>query len=77
MNLIIFISAFSFENMHMDISKIFTELLDKPDVPKYYRELQKNYISVKMLEEAAAIASLLERKFEKKNEIPVDDPSFN
>ena len=77
MNLIIFISAFSCENMHMDISKIFTELLDKPDVPKYYRELQKHYISVNMLEEAAAIASLLERKFEKKNEIPVDDPSFN
>ena len=42
----------------MDISKIFTELLDKPDVPKYYRELQKHYISVNMLEEAAAIASL-------------------
>lgn len=61
--------------MHINIAKAFIELLDKPDVPRYYRELQKHYISVNMLEEAAAIASLLERKFEKKNEISTDNSS--
>jgi len=63
--------------MLMNIAKIFIELLDKPDVPRYYRELQKHYISVDMLEEAAAIASLLERKFEKKNEISTDNSSVD
>lgn len=56
----------------MDIAQIFFDLLNKPDIPRPYRELQKYYGSINKNEEAASITFLLENKFEKKNEISSD-----
>jgi hypothetical protein len=61
----------------MDLAQILIDLLDKPDIPRPYRELQKYYANANRSEEAAAIASLLERKFEKKNEITTDGSHSN
>ena len=52
----------------MDIAKIFSSILDKPDIPKFYRELQSYYQKNNMLNESLSIGFLLENKFGKKNE---------
>ena len=52
----------------MDIANIFSSILDKPDVPKFYRELQSYYQKNNLHNESLAIGFLLENKFGKKNE---------
>jgi hypothetical protein len=52
----------------MQINEIFLSILEKPNIPRYYRELQSFYKNIKMFDEASAIGYLLENKFEKKNE---------
>lgn len=52
----------------MQINEIFLSILDKPNIPRYYRELHQFYLSHNLNEEAAAIAYLVENKFGKKNE---------
>jgi len=49
----------------MEIYHILLQLLDKPDVPKFYRELCKYYESKNMENEALAFRSLIESKFDK------------
>jgi hypothetical protein len=57
----------------MDIYKIFLDILDKPFAPKCYRELRKYYLSKDLLQEADAISYLIEKKFEKKDEITINN----
>lgn len=52
----------------MQINDIFIAILNKPSVPRYYRELQKYYSTHGLADEASVIAFLVENKFEKKNE---------
>jgi|694.fasta_scaffold106166_6 hypothetical protein len=52
----------------MEISQIFASMLDKPDAPKFYRELQSYYQKKNLNDEALAIGFLLENKFGKNNE---------
>jgi hypothetical protein len=49
----------------MDIIKILIEILDKPNVPKFYRELYKYYQSKSMKNEMDAMLHLIEKKFNK------------
>ena len=60
----------------MDIYQIFLELLDKPDAPKFYRELRNYYQNNNLLNEALAIDYLIENKF-KKNENSIDNSFIN
>jgi hypothetical protein len=57
----------------MELHEIFLAILDKPDVPKFYRELRNHYQSINKLQEASAISYLLKKKFEKKDE-SIDNP---
>lgn len=57
----------------MEISQIFSSILEKPDVPKFYRELQSYYQKNNLIDEALAIGFLLENKFGKNNEKPIDN----
>ena len=52
----------------MQINEIFLSILDKPCIPRYYRELHQFYLNHNLVEEAASIAYLIENKFGKKNE---------
>lgn len=52
----------------MDIFQILVRLLEKPDVPKFYRQLREAYQSQNKLHEAEAIGYLIEKKFGKINE---------
>lgn len=52
----------------MENIQILVKILDKPDIPKFYRELYKYYQSKNMHNEMNAIHYLIEKKF-KKNEI--------
>ena len=61
----------------MDLAQIFHSLLDKPDVPKFYRELRLYYLEKNMLHEASAIGFLLENKFGKNNENPIDNSTYS
>lgn len=56
----------------MEAYQILVSLLDKPNVPKFYRELRKYYQSKGLLHEAAAIGHLIEKKFEKKDAFTTD-----
>jgi hypothetical protein len=57
----------------MDIYKILIALLDKPNVPKFYRELKTYFEKQNMFDEAHAIGYLIENKFEKKDEKLIDN----
>jgi hypothetical protein len=57
----------------MELTQIFLSILDKPEVPRFYRELQTYYQKSNMSEEAQAIGFLVEKKFEKKNEVSSDN----
>lgn len=52
----------------MNIYEILTALIDKPDVPKFYRELKQYFENHNLTNEASAIGYLIENKFEKKHE---------
>jgi len=56
----------------MDLYQILVAILDKPGVPKFYRELRNHYQNSGMLHESSAISHLIEKKFEKKDVITVD-----
>jgi hypothetical protein len=58
----------------MEIYKILIAILDKPNVPKFYRELRNHYQKNGLFNEAAAISHLIEKKF---NEIPTNDTPVN
>ena len=49
----------------MEIYQILLAILDKPNVPKFYRELRQHYQTIGMLHEASAISHLIEKKFDK------------
>lgn len=51
----------------MEVYKILLEILNKPEAPKFYRELSHYYERKGNIQEASAIKFLLEQKF-KKNE---------
>jgi RAB protein geranylgeranyltransferase component A len=51
----------------MDVYEILVSLFDKPEVPKFYRELKNYYAENHMTHEAAALDHLIEKKFEKKD----------
>lgn len=55
----------------MEIYQILLAILDKPNVPKFYRELRQYYQTIGMLHEASAVGHLIENKFEK------NDNTFN
>jgi len=61
----------------MELSKIFSSLLEKPDVPKFYRDLQSYYHKNNMTQEASALGFLIENKFGKNNGKSSDDSSFD
>lgn len=52
----------------MDLLQILLQILDKPNVPKFYKELYNYYKSKNMQNEMEAIHYLIEKKFNK-NEI--------
>ena len=52
----------------MEVFKIFSSLIDKPNVPKFYRELASYYDKHEMHHESEAIVFLIENKFGKNNE---------
>jgi len=57
----------------MELMQILANILEKPEVPRFYRELQSYCNNNNMTEESQAIAFLIEKKFEKKNEVPADN----
>lgn len=57
--------------------EIFLSILEKPNVPRYYRDLLSFYRNSNMPEEAAAIDFLIENKFGKKNDEVIDDHTDN
>jgi len=57
----------------MELAQIIFSILEKPEVPRFYRELQSYYITLNMTQEAQAIAHLIEKKFEKNHEIASDN----
>ena len=57
----------------MDLYQIYLAILDKPDAPKFYRELKNCYASFSMDHEGSVIAHLIEKKFAK-NAV-TNDPS--
>ena len=58
----------------MHIYNIFLNILDKPNTPRFYEELQQWYAVNGFPYEASAIAYLVEKKFSKNNERS-NDPS--
>jgi len=61
----------------MEIYQILLAILDKPNVPKFYRELRNHYQTAGMLHEVSAISHLIENKFEKKDVSTLDDSLDN
>jgi|694.fasta_scaffold00503_42 hypothetical protein len=61
----------------MEILQIFGALIDKPDVPRFYRELQHYYQKNNMLHEASSVSFLIENKFGKNNENPIDNSTYS
>lgn len=61
----------------MNVYEILVAILEKPNVPKFYRELRDHYQTKGMMHEASAIAHLIEKKFEKKDDITFNDPNGN
>lgn len=61
----------------MELSDIFFNLLNKPDVPRFYRELRDYYASIHKFNEAAAFDHLVEKRFGKNNGKATDDSSCN
>ena len=51
----------------MEIYKILLAILDKPDVPKFYRKLRDHYQNNGFLQESSALNYLIENKFDKKD----------
>lgn len=49
----------------MDVYRILVELLDKPNAPKFYRNLYNFYKLKNMENEAEAFLYLIENKFDK------------
>lgn len=61
----------------MEIYQILLAILDKPDAPKFYRELRNHYQTNGMQHEASAISYLIEKKFDKKDDNTFNDPDDN
>lgn len=59
----------------MNPYQIIVDILDKPNVPKHYRQLKEYYSNCSMQNEALAVDYLLEKKFGKNNE--TSDDSFD
>ena len=59
----------------MDVYKVLINLLDKPDAPKFYRELRNYYQTKGLVHEATALDYLLEIKFQKKDDNSSDNSS--
>jgi len=57
----------------MEIYKILLEILDKPDIPKFYRKLRSHYEKNGHSHEVSAFNYLIEKKFEQKDATPPDD----
>jgi len=57
----------------MEIYQILISLLERPDSPKYYRELRDYYQKLGLENETEAITYLIERKFNNKDVFSVDD----
>jgi hypothetical protein len=60
----------------IELTKIFSSILDKPDVPKFYRDLQSYYHKNNMAQEASAIGFLIENKFGKNYDKSSDSPDY-
>ena len=60
----------------MEIYEILLAILDKPDVPKFYRELQTHYQINGKTQEASALSHLIETKFSKKYVPPLNDSNI-
>jgi hypothetical protein len=54
----------------MEIYEILLAILDKPDVPKFYRKLRDHYQNNGRSNEVSALNYLIEKKFEKKDAAP-------
>lgn len=52
----------------MNVYQIIVNLIEKPDVPKFYRDLRNHYIENKLLQEAEVYEHLIETKFGKKDD---------
>lgn len=52
----------------MELLQIYNSLLDKPDIPKFYRDLKAYYQKHGLIQEAEAIGFLIENKFGKNND---------
>lgn len=61
----------------MELYQILVAILEKPSVPKFYRELRTHYENNGQLHEASAISHLIEKRFEKKDGSTVDSPYDN
>lgn len=61
----------------MEIYEILLAMLDKPDAPKFYRKLRDHYQNIGRPHEVSALNYLIEKKFEKKDATPVDNPDIS
>ena len=50
------------------MKNILVQLIEKPNAPKFYRDLYKYYNEKKMENEALAILNLIKIKFDQKND---------
>jgi len=57
----------------MKIYEILIEILEKPNVSKFYRNLRDQYKKEEMPLESSAIDWLIQQKFRKKDDITSDD----
>ena len=57
----------------MKIYEILIEILEKPNVSKFYRNLRDQYKKEEMPLESSAIDWLIQKKFRKKDDITSDD----
>lgn len=54
----------------MNIYQIIVNIIEKPNVPKFYREIKKYYFDNKLINESEAYDFLIQEKFGKNNENP-------
>jgi len=52
----------------MNIYQIIVNIIEKPNVPKFYREIKKYYFDNKLINESEAYDFLIQEKFGKNNE---------
>ena len=61
----------------MNIYQLLVNLIEKPEAYKVYKDLCEHYKDKSLLEEHKAFSYLIEKRFNKKNEIISNDTNIN